>query len=75
MGGKKLVPELWLPYRIWNLMSLQQIKPQGEQIFSDMRRVMLAIWITHWNCIKQQKEWSERAAYNMHETIINHHQA
>jgi hypothetical protein len=31
---------------------------------------MLAIWITHWNCIKQQKEWSDRAAYNMYETII-----
>ena len=25
----------------------------------------------HWNCIKQQKEWSDQAAYNMYESIIN----
>ncbi|KAH8548345.1 hypothetical protein BGW37DRAFT_506838 [Umbelopsis sp. PMI_123] len=29
-----------------------------------------AIGITNWNCIRQQKEWSDRAAYNMYETII-----
>ena len=47
MEGKKLGPELWSPDRIWNLMSFQQIKPQDEQILSEMGRVMLAIWITH----------------------------
>ncbi|KAH8553984.1 hypothetical protein BGW37DRAFT_548246 [Umbelopsis sp. PMI_123] len=31
---------------------------------------MLAIWITRWNCIKLQKEWSDLAAYNMYDTII-----
>ena len=31
---------------------------------------MLAIWITHWNCIKHQKEWSDQAAYYLYESII-----
>ena len=31
---------------------------------------MLAVWITHWNCTKQQSEWSDQAAFNMYESII-----
>jgi hypothetical protein len=49
---------------------LQQTRPQDVHILSEIGRVMLAIWITHWNCIKQQREWSDQAAFNMYESII-----
>lgn len=39
-------------------------------IFSEIGRIMLAIWITHWYCTKQQREWTDQAAFNMYKSII-----
>jgi hypothetical protein len=52
------------------MILLQQTRPQDVQILSEIGRAMLAIWITHWNCIKRQKDWSDQAAYNMYESMI-----
>jgi hypothetical protein len=70
MKFKKIPPEIWSQEKVWNMILLQQTRPQDVQILSEIGRVMLAIWITHWNCIKQQKEWSDQAAYNMYESIV-----
>ncbi|KAI8574889.1 hypothetical protein K450DRAFT_264173 [Umbelopsis ramanniana AG] len=70
MNFKKMPPEIRSKNKIWSLICLQQIKLQDEQNLKEMGRVMLAIWITHWNCIKQQREWSDQAAFNRYESII-----
>ncbi|KAI8578413.1 hypothetical protein K450DRAFT_247779 [Umbelopsis ramanniana AG] len=70
MNFKKMPPEIRSKNKIWSLICLQQIKLQDEQNLEEMGRVMLAIWMTHWNCIKQQREWSDQAAFNMYESII-----
>ncbi|KAI8575607.1 hypothetical protein K450DRAFT_260880, partial [Umbelopsis ramanniana AG] len=62
--------EIRLKDKIWSLICLQQINLQDEQILKEMGRVMLAIWITHWNCINQQRVWPDQAAFNMYESVI-----
>ncbi|KAG2172122.1 hypothetical protein INT44_004744 [Umbelopsis vinacea] len=52
MNFKKIPPEIRLKDKVWSMIFLQQTKPQDEHILSEIGRVMLAIWITHWNCIK-----------------------
>lgn len=45
---------------------LKKSSRQQACIFSEIGRVMLAIWIIHWNCIKQLKVWSDQAALNIY---------
>ncbi|KAG2185406.1 hypothetical protein INT44_002197 [Umbelopsis vinacea] len=69
MNFKTIPSEIRSKDKVWSMIFLQRTRPQDEHILSEIGRVMLAIWITHWNSIKQEREWADQAAFNMYQTI------
>lgn len=58
------------PDSLWSRIQLQNINKEVD-FLPLLSRGMLAIWLSHWRCIRHQQEWSPVAAWHTYLSIQN----
>jgi hypothetical protein len=60
---------IYRPDKIWNVVMLQSVRKKDQELLQMIGRGMLAIWLLHWHCVRQQVPWATQAALSKYHAL------